>query len=109
VIGTADTPGIAGNVKFDAHRLFISAASVATLWKLQVIYGTGTMADAIADGQFSTLMVRTVVPSANQDVPVEVMMPRGTCGATQVWCRAWCATNNATISFFVGLHEYNGV
>lgn len=106
VIGTADTPGIAGNTRFDLHRLFISAASVAELWKLQIIYGTGTMADAIAAGQYSTVMVRTVVPSANQDVPVEVMMPRGVCGSTQIWIRAWSATNNATISFFVGLHEY---
>lgn len=106
VIGTADTPGIAGMAKFDLHRIFISAASAATIWKLQIIYGTGTMADAIAAGQFSTFMVRTTTPTATQDVPVDVMMPRGACGATQVWLRAWCATDNATISFFVGVHEY---
>lgn len=108
VFGTADTPGIAGNVKFDVHRIFISAASVAGLWKLQLIYGTGTMADAIAAGQFSTFMVRTSTPTATQDVPADVMMPRGTCGATQIWLRAWNATDNATISFFVGVHEYEG-
>jgi hypothetical protein len=78
------------------------------LWKLQVIYGTGTMADAIAAGQFSTLMVRTETPASSQDVPADVMMPHGTCGATQIWLRAWSATNNATISFFVGIHEYSG-
>lgn len=108
VLGTADTPGIAGNVRYDVHRIFVSASSVATIWKLQLIYGTGTMADAIAAGQFSTFMVRTSTPASTQDVPVDVMMPRGTCGSTQVWLRAWCTTNNATISFFVGVHEYEG-
>lgn len=108
VLGTADTPAIAGMVRFDLHRVYVSASSVSALWKLQLIYGTGTMADAIAAGQYSTFMVRTTTPASIQETPADVMMPRGTCGATQVWLRAWCATNNATISFFIGLHEYEG-
>jgi hypothetical protein len=108
VFGTADTPVIAGNVRYDLHRVFVSASSVAALWKLQLIYGSGTMADAIAAEQFSTFMVRTTTPASTQDVPVDIMMPRGTCGSTKVWLRAWCATNDATISFFVGTHEYEG-
>jgi hypothetical protein len=36
------------------------------------------------------------------------MMPRGTCGTTKVWVQAWNATDNATIDFLVGLHEYEG-
>jgi len=108
VIGTADTPAIAGNVRYDLHRVYISASSVSALWKLQMIYGTGTMADALAAGQYSTFMVRTTTPTATQETPTDIMMPRGTCGVTKVWLRAWCATNNATISFFVGLHEYEG-
>jgi hypothetical protein len=108
VFGTADTPVIAGNVRYDLHRVFVSASSVATVWKLQLIYGTGTMAAALAAEQFSTFMVRTTTPASTQDVPVDIMMPRGTCGSTKVWLRAWCATNDATISFFVGTHEYEG-
>jgi hypothetical protein len=41
-------------------------------------------------------------------LPVEVMMPRGTCGSTKAWMRGWNATNNATIDFFIGWHEYEG-
>ena len=40
--------------------------------------------------------------------PVEVMMPRATCGTGMVWVQIACATNNATATFFVGVHEYAG-
>lgn len=109
ILGTADTPAMAGNVRFDLHRIFIVAASVETVWKMQLIYGTGTMAAALAADQFSTFMFKIdAAASSSPALPVDVMMPRGTCGATQVWARAWCATNNATVDFFVGFHEYEG-
>ena len=55
--------------------------------------------------------VRLVYDPAVQQVPhdvFEVMMPRGTCGVTKVWFQAWNASDNATIDFLVGLHEYEG-
>jgi hypothetical protein len=111
VIGTADTPTIAGaNVKYDIHRLLITAVSVdGLIWKLQIILGSGTMADTIAAGQFSTVMVKIdAAAAASPSVPLDIMMPRGTCGADKVWVRAWTTTNDATISFYVGWHEYSG-
>jgi hypothetical protein len=109
VVGTADTPAITGNTRFDLHRVLVVDSSSTTVWKLQLVYGTGTMADAITAGQFSTFMVR-VDAAAGQlpNVPCEVMLPRGTCGSTKVWLRGWNATNNATLDFFVGWHEYEG-
>lgn len=109
VLGTADTPAIAGNVRFDLHRIMMVGASSQTAYKLRIVYGTGTMADAITAGQYSELVIMSD-PSAAQ-VPhdvFEVMMPRGTCGSTQVWVQAWNASNNATIDFLVGEHEYEG-
>lgn len=107
VIGTADTPAISGMTKYDLHRIYITASNSTTVWKLQVIYGTGTMADAIAAGQYSTVMVK-IDPAvgASAETPLEVMMPRGTAGSTAVWIRGWNATDNATLSFYAGWHEY---
>lgn len=109
VLGTADTPAIAGMVKFDLHRLLFTDSNSTSPWKVMLLYGTGTMAAAEAAGQYSTFMVR-IDAAASQlpEVPCDVMMPRGAAGATQVWVKAWNATDNATISFFVGLHEYEG-
>jgi len=109
VVGTADTPVLLGWVKYDLHRLFVVDSSADLLWKIQIIYGTGTMADAIAAGQFSTTMFYSDV-AANQDPhgSVEIMMPRGTCASTQVWIRCWSSSNDSTLSFFAGWHEYEG-
>lgn len=115
VLGTADTPTMTDlntglpNVKFDLHQLLIVDCTVTTPAKIRVVYGTGTMAAAIAAGQFSTMMIRVdAAVGASPAVPLDVMMPRGTCGATQVWVQFWSATNDATISFYAGLHEYEG-
>jgi hypothetical protein len=109
VLGTDDTPIISGMVRYDLHRIMMVGASSSTAYKLRLVYGSGTMADAITAGQFSEICIMSD-PSAQQ-VPhdvFDVMMPRGTCGVTKVWVQAWNATNNATIDFLVGLHEYEG-
>jgi hypothetical protein len=109
VLGTDDTPIISGMVRYDLHRIMMVNASSQTAYKLRIVYGSGTMADAITAGQFSELVIMSD-PAASQ-VPhdvFEVMMPRGTCGVTKVWVQAWNATDNATIDFLVGLHEYEG-
>ncbi|MFA6576254.1 MAG: hypothetical protein WCS84_12595 [Nocardioides sp.] len=109
VIGTADTPTIAGMAQYDLHRLFIVDSSVDELWKIQLIYGAGTMAAAIAAGQYSTIMFFSdVVANQNPHGPVEVMMPRAAVGSVQVWARCWSGTDNATLEFFAGWHEYEG-
>lgn len=107
VLGTADTPIFAGNTRYDMHRIFVVAASSDTVYKLRFVYGSGTMADAIAAGQYSTTMIK-IDPAVQSSPSVahEIMLPRGTCGVTKVWVQAWNATDNATIDFFVGIHEY---
>lgn len=109
VIGTGDTPTIPNYVYYDIHRILIVAASVTTVYKLRIIYGTGTMADAIGAGQYSTTMCK-IDPAIGETpaTPTEIMTPRCICGSDQIWIQAWNATNNATIDFFVGWHEYEG-
>lgn len=102
VIGIDDSPAISGMTRFDAHRLMIAAASHSNDWVLRIIYGTGTMAAAESANQYSDVMLT----EAKKGIPVELIMPRGTCGSTKIWLRAKSATNNATIDFFLGIHEY---
>lgn len=102
VLGTDDTPAIAGMTKFDPHRLMVTAASNANDWVLRFIYGTGTMAEAESAGQYTDVMVQ----EAKKGSPVDIMKIRCTCGLFKLWVRAKNATNNATIDFFIGIHEY---
>jgi hypothetical protein len=104
VWGTADAV-LLGQTLFDMHELMVVASSVTSIYKLRIVYGSGTMADAITAGQYSEIMA--VVASASSRIAQqEIRMPRLTIGTDQVWIQAWNATNNATIDFFVGLHGY---
>jgi hypothetical protein len=106
VFGTDDTPVIAGSAKFDLSQINVVNSNSTSPWKLRIIYGTGTMADAITAGQYSCTMVQ-VASAAGRMGTTPVRMPR-CANDTQVWVQAWNATDNATISFFVAMHEYDG-
>ena len=102
VLGTDDTPAIAGMTRFDAHRILISAASNATNFILRLIHGSGTMAAAELAGSYSDVMVQ----EARKGAPIDITQRRAYCGTDKVWLRAKNATNNATVDFFIGIHEY---
>ena len=101
VLGADNTPAIAGMVKFDLHHIMVSDASNATEFVMRIVWGTGTMAAAQLAGQFSNFMLTDARKGASQ----EVLMPRIAVG-TKVWVRLKNATDNATVDFFIGLHEY---
>lgn len=104
VIGSADTSASNG-AYFDLHEYLIDSASATSAYVIRLVYGTGTMADAITAGQYSDTMFR--VPANARQSPVVVQMPRIAVG-TKVWIQAKNATNNATVDFFIGLHFYEG-
>jgi hypothetical protein len=108
VFGTDDTP-INGAVKFDPYRVLITELSTDTPWKLRMVYGTGTMADAIIAMQYSEVcLMNTTAGSKAGGTPINFMMPRLNSGVDKVWMQAWNATDNATCDFLIGLHEYPG-
>jgi hypothetical protein len=108
VFGLDDTP-INGAVKFDPNRILITAFSTDTPWKLRMVFGTGTMADAIIARQFTEdCMMNTTVGSKAGGTPVTFTVPRLNCGIDKVWMQAWNETDNATCDFLIGLHEYIG-
>lgn len=109
VLGTADTPVQSGYVKYDLHQMLFTELSTDTPFKIRIIWGTGTMADAITAGQCSEIIIQNN-PTGNKvgGSPLDVMMPRLNSGVDKVWIQAWNATDNATADFLVGFHEYSG-
>lgn len=110
VLGVDNTPFRAGFVKFDVHRILITGVSEDTHYKLRFIWGTGTMADAIIAQQFSCIMIKfdKTNPQQSAGTPADIMMPRLNSGVDKIWMQAWNITDNATVDFFIGLHEYEG-
>lgn len=105
LVGSADTPIRSGMKTFDMRQIFVSAVSVTTSCRIRIIWGTGTMAAAISAGQWSEVML-AFFTAAGRSGPVPILMPRTPVG-TKIWGQFWSATNNATLDFFIGVHEYD--
>ncbi len=103
VLGIDDTPSIPGNTLFDIRRIMVSASSNSTDWVMRFIYGTAVVDQNETDGQYTDIMLT----DAKKGIPGDdVRLPRLTSGTDKVWVKGKNATNNATLDFFVGFHEY---
>lgn len=108
VVGSGDTPIEAGYTTFDLHRFCICSISDNGIYKLRIVWGTGTMADAIAAEQFSENMIKPNETIGNKwnGGPIDIKMPALPVGM-KIWIQTANVVDNATIDFQVGLHEYN--
>ena len=104
IFGSDDTPFMVGQILFDFRRISIIDVSNATPYVLRFIWGTGTMADAEAAGQYTEIVIHQQT-AAGQNKAQDLLSEKLAVG-TKVWGRAKNVTNNATISFLVGSHGY---
>ena len=106
ILGSTDTPVIAGNVKYDMHRFLVSATERNAIYVVQFAFGTSA-AIALAAGAYTEVVF---IPAANQvdSGPVNVQVRRAAT-TTKAWARCICpGQDTATLNFFIGLHEYEG-
>ena len=106
ILGSTDTPATAGQVKFDMHRLLFTATERDNLYVIQIAFGE-TGDGAVTAGAYVEV---PFIPASNQidSGPVDIMSRRITAG-TKGWARCICpGQNTATMSFYFGLHEYEG-
>lgn len=106
VLGSSDTPAIAGSAKFDPHRIEISSAERNAVYFLQIAFGASGAA-ALASGDYTESVFK---PASNQvdSGPVMMQSRRITTGV-KAWARCMCpGQDTATLDFFLGIHEYEG-
>lgn len=107
VLGADDTPAQAGMTLFDIRRILVVAVSSTTAYVCRVVWGTGTLANAVIAGQYTEFaVIAAAVGPLGRGSPMEVIMPRLAID-TKTWLQCKNATDNATIDFLVGIHEYN--
>jgi hypothetical protein len=107
LVGTNDTPIDAGELKFDFHRILITAYERNdTIYKIQ--FGIGdTGAAALASGNYTEFPIITQV-GINNIEPME-FMSEGVDVGSKVWVRVWAVGQvSGTLDFYVGIHEYVG-
>jgi hypothetical protein len=104
ILGSSDTPIVAGNTKYDLHELEIEAAERNETYFIQLAYGSSG-ATALASGDYTETMFHPVSNQADS-TPIIVQMERADSG-TKAWIRTKCpGQNTATFDFYIGLHEY---
>jgi hypothetical protein len=106
ILGSSDTPIIAGSAKFDPHRITVEATERDATYFIQFAFGTSGAA-ALAAGAYT----ETVIASAgNKAEPGPTMVQsRRIAAGTKAWARTMCpGQNTAWIDFYLGIHEYEG-
>ena len=110
IVGTDDIAANAGDVFVDVKRILVVDLDDDTSpWRLRFIWGSGTSGDAIAAGQWSEMMIQSNAVPGNRAgaVPLEMQMPRIAAGLI-CWAQTWTAVNLDAMSFFIGVHGYEG-
>ena len=111
IIGTGDVPISDGYVKLDLHHMVVvdvEATADLKIHKVQLIWGSGTVTQAITDDQVSDMSPFIPLRGAAFSVR-NIMMPRITIGTDKVWVRHWVdGVDTGTMDFFIGFHEYAG-
>lgn len=107
VLGSSDTP-IASGVKFDAHRFMVTTTNSTNPYVLQIVAGESAgIAAKLTAKEYS--LFPYVSSSNNNDSGVEDVMTVRVLSTTKIWARCACVGGNGTtISFYFGIHEYEG-
>lgn len=108
ICGTGDNPVLATMDEFDAHRLMIVDLDDETdPWRVRIIWGTGTSAEAIVAEQWSEVVIIANAVPGNRagGTPIDVRMPPIDVG-TKLWAQSWNDTNGEVLQFFWGAHGY---
>lgn len=108
ICGTSDAPVPSpDNDQFDADELLVVDTDHVTPYRIRLIWGTGTSADAITAGQWSETMFMATAGPFDTGVPVIIKMRRVDVGA-KLWAQVWNATNLSEVDFYWGVHGYAG-
>lgn len=107
ILGSDDTPVIAGTVSFDGHRWLVTAVERANAVHFVQVAAGPSGAAALAAGVYSEFVVKPITTNARA-FPGAIQSRRIPVG-TKVWVRIWVVgQDTGTLSFFFGLHSYEG-
>jgi hypothetical protein len=107
LIGSGDTSFRAGSTKRTINEILIVELSTDTPWKIRLVWGSGTLAAAIAAQQFTCQMMQNIVSGSKAGgVPLRIEMPKIDIGVDKMWMIAKNATDNATIDILIGIKEF---
>ncbi len=107
LLAPGDTPFVAGNTKFDTHRILPERIDTATLYLIRFIWDPVSVIAGEAARRCSTVPVFPTGIGANVDGTVsEILSRRINSGVDYLWAKCKNASNLAEVDILVGIHEY---
>lgn len=108
VLGSADTPLVAGQARFDAHRLLVTGTDSTAAFIIQVAAGeSADLAAKVAALDYTSAMYISATNS--NDSGVEDIMSSRVPAGVKVWARVACVGQSTkTLNLYFGIHEYAG-
>jgi len=106
ILGSADTPIVAGMTKFDFNKVFVTAANSNSVYKIRILYGA-TASAALVAGHYTDVWFFGDDTNPNKSSPTafDIECERHYSG-TLVWAQIACAAGAKTASLLFSLHEY---
>ncbi|MFA5151705.1 MAG: hypothetical protein WC554_04000 [Clostridia bacterium] len=107
IFTAADLP--VGLVYGDFSEFLAIANSSNTVYLCRIVWGNGTLAAAIASGQYTEFPFFRPAADNNRKIAIvaSIKIPTLLDGLpVKAWCQCQNVTNNATLDFFLGGHGY---
>ena len=106
ILQAGTTPVITGKTHFILTRIGATAVSKASPYLVRFIWGISDISTAVAAKQYTTFgMYPSGVGVNVTGGAIVIPFPRLPAG-TKIWAKCKNVTNNATISFLVGIYEF---
>lgn len=107
LLAPGDTPFVAGNTRFDAHRVLPVAIDTGTLYLIRLIWDAVSVVAGESARQYTTVPVFPTGIGANIDGSVvDLLARRAYSGVDYLWAKCKNASNLAEVDIIVGIHEY---
>lgn len=107
LLAPGDTPFVAGNTRFDPHRILPVSIDTGSLYLIRLIWDDVSVVAGEAARQYTTFPVFPTGVGANIDGTIaEVLARRAFSGTDYLWAKCKNATPSAEVDIIIGIHEY---
>lgn len=108
LLAPGDTPFVAGNTRFDPHRVLPIRIDTASLYLVRLIWDEVSAVAGEAARQYTTFPVFPTGIGANIDGSItDVISRRAYSGTDYLWAKCKNVTNLAEMDIINGIHEYS--
>jgi len=107
LLAPGDTPFVAGNTRFDPHRVLPVSIDTASLYLIRLIWDEVSAVAGIAARRYTTFPVFPTGVGSNIDGSIsDVICKRPYSGTDYLWAECKNASNLAEVDIIIGIHEY---